>query len=97
MSAQVGAPGEMERGLLLIAAKAPRPGRAKTRLGATIGMDRAAALYAAFLVDLAARFTPQSAEPKEFDLGWAYTPAEVDFARVLAEIGCRQPPPSVRR
>ena len=51
-------PLEGGRGLLLIAAKEPVPGMAKTRLGATIGMARAAALYAAFLVDLAARFTP---------------------------------------
>ena len=52
------------RGLLLIAAKEPVPGMAKTRLGATIGMERAAALYAAFLVDLAARFTPRQDEDR---------------------------------
>ncbi len=38
------------------AAKAPLAGRAKTRLGMAIGMSAAAALYAAFLRDLTARF-----------------------------------------
>jgi uncharacterized protein len=77
-----------ERGLLLIAAREPAPGMAKTRLGATIGMARAAALYAAFLVDLAARFTPCQDEDWGFDVGWAFTPADVDFASVLQRIGC---------
>jgi hypothetical protein len=59
-------------------------------------MERAATLYAAFLVDLAARFTPPPDDDGEFDLGWAYTPAGVDFARVLTAIGCVPPPPVVR-
>src|SRR5215208_5832440 len=84
------------RGLLLIAAREPAPGMTKTRLGATIGMARAAALYAAFLVDLAARFTPRQDEDWGFDVGWAFTPAEVDFASVLQRIGCHPPPPAVR-
>jgi glycosyltransferase A (GT-A) superfamily protein (DUF2064 family) len=66
----------------------------KTRLGATIGMTRAAALYAAFIVDLAARFTPRLDEDWGFDVGWAFTPPEVDFACVLQRIGC-DPPPAV--
>jgi glycosyltransferase A (GT-A) superfamily protein (DUF2064 family) len=41
---------------LYFAAKAPRAGTVKTRLGATIGMRRAAMLYAAFVRDLGARF-----------------------------------------
>jgi glycosyltransferase A (GT-A) superfamily protein (DUF2064 family) len=68
----------------------------KTRLGATIGMARAAELYAAFLVDLAARFTPCQDEDQGFDVGWAFTPAAVDFACVLQRIGCDPPPPVVR-
>src|SRR5215218_1807558 len=88
-------PLEGGRGLLLIAAREPAPGMTKTRLGATIGMARAAALYAAFLVDLAARFTPGQDEEWGFDLGWAFTPAEVDFAAVLQRIGCDPPSPSV--
>jgi glycosyltransferase A (GT-A) superfamily protein (DUF2064 family) len=84
------------RGLLLIAAREPEPGMTKTRLGATIGMARAAGLYAAFLVDLAARFTPCRDEDWGFDIGWAFTPADVDFACVLQRIGCDPPPPAVR-
>ena len=84
------------RGLFLIAAKAPVPGFTKTRLGATIGMARAAELYAAFLVDLAARFTPCPGEDGGFDVGWAYTPADADFAAVLTGLGCAPPPPSCR-
>jgi uncharacterized protein len=81
---------------LLIAAREPAPGMAKTRLGATIGMAPAAALYAAFLVDLAARFTPCQDQEWEFDVGWAFTPANVDFANVLQRIGCDPPPSAVR-
>jgi uncharacterized protein len=69
---------------------------AKTRLGETIGMARAAALYTAFLVDLAARFTPGQDADWGFDVGWAFTPADVDFAAVLQRIGCDPPPPAVR-
>jgi uncharacterized protein len=83
-----------DRGLLLIAARAPIPGFTKTRLGATIGMERAAALYSAFLVDLAARFTPCQEEDLGFDVGWAHTPAEPDFASLLTGIGCAPPPAS---
>lgn len=85
-----------QRGLFLIAARAPVPGFTKTRLGATIGMERAAALYTAFLVDLAERFTPCAGEDWGFDVGWAYTPAEADFTSVLTGIGCPPPPPSCR-
>ena len=82
------------RALFLIAAKAPIPGFTKTRLGATIGMERAAALHAAFLIDLATRFMSAPGEDPEFEVGWAYTPAEADFASVLAGIGCVPPPPA---
>lgn len=71
--------------LLLIAARQPVAGQTKTRLGATVGMERAALLYAAFLRDLSTRFM---ATPCRFDVGWAFTPAECDFARALATIGC---------
>jgi rSAM/selenodomain-associated transferase 1 len=84
------------RGLFLIAAREPVAGKTKTRLGATIGMERAAALYTAFLVDLTARFTPGAEVDWGFDVGWAYTPAEIDFASVLADIAGACPPPSVR-
>jgi len=68
----------------------------KTRLGATIGMARAAELYAAFLVDLAARFTPCQGEDVAFDTGWAFTPADVDFACALQRIGCDPSAPAAR-
>jgi rSAM/selenodomain-associated transferase 1 len=54
---------------LYIAARAPRPRFTKTRLGRAIGYEQAAALYAAFLRDLAARF---STAP--FAVGWYVTP-----------------------
>ena len=54
-----------------IAAKAPRPGIAKTRLAASIGPDRALGLYRAFLRDLADRFTGAP-----FPLGWYVTPPD---------------------
>lgn len=77
--------------LLLIGARAPVPGTCKTRLGASIGMAVAAALYRAFLVDLAARFTGDPGwEIRNYDVAWAYTP-EVDFAAVLRDCGCCEP------
>jgi uncharacterized protein len=62
------APGEgMTR--LYFAAKAPIPGQAKTRLGATIGAVPAADLYRGFLVDLSTRF-----ERAPFEVAWYATP-----------------------
>lgn len=66
---------------LVIFAKYPEPGQVKTRLGKTIGDERAAALYRAFLADLAARFS--NAAPQDgYDLYWACQPE----MRPLAEI-----------
>jgi glycosyltransferase A (GT-A) superfamily protein (DUF2064 family) len=77
--------------LLLIGARAPVPGACKTRLGASIGMAQAAALYRAFLVDLAARFTSDPGwETRNYDVAWAYTP-EANFAAVLRDCGCAAP------
>lgn len=85
--------------LLLIAARAPVAGETKTRLGAAVGMERAASLYRAFLTDLAARFHPSVGGAPEgtsaYDVGWAYTPAGCDFGAVLADLG-QPPPPGVR-
>jgi glycosyltransferase A (GT-A) superfamily protein (DUF2064 family) len=61
--------GALNRDVLYVAARAPRPGFTKSRLGHAIGHDRAAALYAAFVQDLAARL---SGAP--FRVGWYYTP-----------------------
>lgn len=82
--------------LFLFVARAPTPGATKTRLGLSIGMDRAAQLYRAFLLDLAARFTPAPGETRCFDFGWAYTPGDLDFAETLASIGCAAPTAAMR-
>lgn len=70
------------RDFLYIAAKAPRPGFAKTRLGREIGHERAVAFYAAFLADLAARF-----DTAPFSLGWYVTPPDAwaDLAPLVGE------------
>lgn len=57
------------RDAFYIAAKAPRPGEAKTRLGRAVGDEAAVALYRAFLQDLSARF-----ENSPFEPGWYVTP-----------------------
>ena len=79
------------RKLLLIAAREPLAGATKTRLGVAIGMERAACLYRGFLVDLARRFTPPSGAEADYDLGWAYTPGDADFAAVLTGLGVCPP------
>ena len=56
---------------LYVIARAPRVGFAKTRLGRTIGHERAVALYRAFLRDLAARFSNSPFPP-----GWYVTPPD---------------------
>lgn len=72
--------------LLLIVARAPLPGETKTRLGQTIGMERAATLHRAFLADLAERFVPVTNGRRTFDFGWAYAPAGYDFEAAMVEI-----------
>jgi rSAM/selenodomain-associated transferase 1 len=56
---------------LYIAARAPRPGFTKSRLGRIIGQVQAATLYAAFLRDLATRFAHAP-----FAVGWYVTPED---------------------
>lgn len=58
-------------GKLYIAAKAPRIGLAKTRLGRAIGHEAAVGLYSAFLCDLSARFANAP-----FPAGWYITPPD---------------------
>ncbi len=57
--------------VLYFAAKAPRLGFAKTRLGKAIGDEAALALYRAFLKDLSSRFSTV-----RFQVGWYVTPAD---------------------
>jgi uncharacterized protein len=66
---------------LVIVAKYPEPGRVKTRLGAALGSERAAALYRAFLLDLAERFTAAERAGR-FVLYWASPPG----AGLLGEV-----------
>jgi len=75
--------------LLMIAARAPIAGETKTRLGKAIGMERAAVLYEAFLRDLAARLTGDGVG---YDVGWTYSPPEIDFRPWLARIGATPGP-----
>ena len=57
--------------VLYVAAKAPREGFAKTRLGREVGHGAAIGLYRAFLRDLGARF-----EGAPFPVGWYVTPPD---------------------
>ena len=57
------------RNAFYIAAKAPRPGEAKTRLGRAVGNEAAVEIYRAFLRDLSVRF-----EDSPFEPGWYVTP-----------------------
>jgi len=71
----------MSNTALVIMGRYPEPGKTKTRLGRTIGYDRAAILYQAFLTDLAQRFADQA-----YDLHWAYTPPEANFSAFIATL-----------
>lgn len=82
--------------LLLIVARAPVAGATKTRLGATIGMERAAELYRAFLADIAATFTPAAGDRAPYDFGWAVTPPEYDFDPVLIPAAVADRPVAMR-
>jgi rSAM/selenodomain-associated transferase 1 len=70
--------------ILYIAAKAPRAGLAKTRLGNSIGHESAVTLYKAFLQDLAARFAGAP-----FGRGWYVTPSDAwpEIAPLVAACG----------
>jgi hypothetical protein len=69
---------------LYIIARAPRVGSAKTRLGMTIGHERAISLYRAFLRDLAARFSDSPFPP-----GWYVTPPDAwpEISELTGETG----------
>jgi rSAM/selenodomain-associated transferase 1 len=73
----------------MLAARAPIPGETKTRLGRVIGMERAAALYEAFLRDLAAEL---AGPDTPYDVAWTYSPPEIDFAPWLDQIGAGRRP-----
>ena len=70
---------------LIIMARYPEAGKTKTRLARTLGPEKVAGLYRAFLTDLARRFAgPQYA------LHWAYTPAEVDYQAFVQTLAPEQ-------
>ena len=78
--------------LLIIGGKMPLPGLAKTRLGATISDDGAAALYRAFVADVADRFG-RAAARDGYDLAWGFTPPDADFAGLIAGLAPDAPAP----
>jgi uncharacterized protein len=69
---------------LWVIARAPRIGFAKTRLGRTIGHERAIVLYQAFLRDLAGRFARSPFAP-----GWYVTPSDAwpEISSLTGETG----------
>ena len=71
---------------LVIVAKVPEPGRVKTRLAARIGPQRAAALYRAFLGDLAERFGAAHCVDG-YDLRWACAPGAQSPDALRAVVG----------
>lgn len=66
---------------LVVMARYPIRGQTKTRLARAIGDETALHLYRAFLADLAHHLSRP-----EFDLHWAYTPRDVDYAAFIAEL-----------
>lgn len=76
----------MNDAVLMIAARLPTPGEAKTRLGAVIGMVEAVHLYEGFLVDLSARLAPRVKAAK-VDLIWTFSPPDGDLRSELIRIG----------
>jgi len=66
---------------LAIMVRYPEKGKIKTRLARSIGKDATLRLYQAFLCDLAQRFAGWT-----YDVHWAYTPAEHDFAAFVATL-----------
>jgi uncharacterized protein len=71
----------MSNTALVVMARYPEIGKTKTRLARAIGHSEAVRLYAAFLTDLAQRFAEQ-----DYDLHWAYTPAEVDYQTFIGSL-----------
>ncbi len=67
---------------LVIMARYPQIGTTKTRLARALGNEKTVQLYRAFLTDLAHKFAGHPA----YDLHWAYTPAESDYAAFMAEL-----------
>lgn len=71
---------------LLIFAKQPIPGVAKTRLATGIGVDAAISLYRSFLVDVANR-ARHLLVAVNVEICWVHTPSDPSFADVLMQLG----------
>lgn len=71
--------GRAARDVLVVFARCPEPGRVKTRLARVVGDEPAAALYAAFVTDLRARFAAS-----RFAVRWAVAPPDTGFAARFA-------------
>lgn len=67
------------RDVLVVFARCAEPGRVKTRLARVVGDEAAAALYAAFVTDLRARFASAP-----FAVRWAVAPPDTGFAARFA-------------
>lgn len=65
-------------------AKSPRYTSVKTRLGRSIGFERASALYEAFLADLIARFMDGDTKLNS-DIRWVYVSEHNDFPALVAK------------
>jgi rSAM/selenodomain-associated transferase 1 len=65
---------------LVIFARHPAPSGVKRRLAASVGDHAAGEIYRAFLADWASR----TKEWGEWDVSWAFTPADAPFARDFA-------------
>jgi rSAM/selenodomain-associated transferase 1 len=81
-----GAPGATSASTdtLVIVAKYPQPGAAKTRLGAAIGHESAADLYRSFLLDLRERFEIVSRRDG-YALAWSYAPSLPSLRPILGD------------
>lgn len=74
------------RQALCILARLPLVGQVKTRLGRELGHEAVTELYAAFLRDLDARFTPAAARDG-YDLYWCYAaPDHIEDAAFAAQV-----------
>lgn len=78
---------------VVVMARYPSKGQTKTRLARSIGDEATVQLYRAFLADIAHHLAgpghPQGAVPTLLDLYWTYTPPEVDYDGLIAELSPR--------
>lgn len=75
---------------VVVMARYPSKWQTKTRLARSIGDEATLYLYRAFLADIAHHLAgpghPQGAVPTLLDLYWTYTPPDVDYDSLIAEL-----------